>query len=170
MNRLSFSEKQYFREIAFFALLILMQMLFLWGFISQVILGKPWGTKPASDPELFSVNIFIFLILILLYFMNLKTEIDEESIRFQFFPFHLKKRVIPWQTVDKIRITEYNGIKDYWGWGLRYSPGKGWCYTISGKYGLKIILKNKKTLLIGTHNPNELSKVLESYKTKLSAG
>ena len=49
MNTIHFEEKQRFKEIAFYILLGLLQALFLWGLIQQVIFNKPWGTKPARD-------------------------------------------------------------------------------------------------------------------------
>jgi hypothetical protein len=48
MQKICFEEKQCFREIAFFILLDILQVLFLWGMISQVFLGKPWGRNPSD--------------------------------------------------------------------------------------------------------------------------
>jgi hypothetical protein len=37
-------------------------------------------------------------------------------------------------------------------------------YSISGNQGLQIELKNKKKILFGTQNHEELNKIIENYK------
>ena len=50
--------------------------------------------------------------------------------------------------------------------GLRYMPGKGWCYTMPGKYAIKLFLNNGRRILIGTHTPKEISQILHDLKNK----
>ena len=46
---IQFEENQRFKELTIYILSGLLQSLFLWGFIQQVIFNKPWGTRPAGD-------------------------------------------------------------------------------------------------------------------------
>ena len=82
------------------------------------------------------------------------------------FPFHIKKKNIEWSEIKKVKIVKYNGIKEYWGWGLRFMPGKGWCYTISGNHGIRLILLNEKKILIGTHRAVEISQIVDALENK----
>lgn len=88
MDAIHFEEKQRFKEIAFYILLGLLQSLFLWGLIQQVIFNKPWGTKPSGDIALIIINIGVFALMLLLYSVNLKTRITEKYISFRMAPFH----------------------------------------------------------------------------------
>lgn len=166
MKTVYFKERQRFNEIAFYILFGIIQLLFLWGLIQQVIFNKSWGPKPAPDFVLILINLGILLFILFFFSINLYTEIDNNSICFKMFPFHFKKRRINWSEINTIKIQKYDSIKDYLGWGFRYMPGKGWCYNISGDIGIKIILKNNKKILIGTKKPKELRLFLDNLKDK----
>ena len=160
---IQFEENQRFKELAIYILLGLLQLLFLWGFIQQVIFNKPWGTKPASDLALIIINMGMFLFIILFFSFNLKTVITEQYISFRFFPLQTKMRIIYWKQVKCVSVIKYDGMKEYWGFGLKYMPGKGWCYTMPGHYGIKLTLTNEKKILIGTHMTEEITHILNDF-------
>ncbi len=166
METIHIEEKQRFKEIAFYILLGLVQILFLWGLIQQVIFNKPWGTKPAGDIVLIVINFGIFSLIILFFSISLKTWITDKYISFRMFPFQIRKKVIEWSEIQSGKIVKYNGIKEYWGYGFKYMPGKGWCYTISGDFGIRIMLKNGEKILIGTHIAKEISQVFDNLKNR----
>ena len=166
MPEIEFKENQRFKELSVFILVGLLQLLFLWGLIQQVFLNKPWGTKPAGDLTLIIINLGNVLLIALLFSFNLKTKINEESIRFKFSPLHIRTRSISWKQVKSVRMIKYDGIKEYWGYGLRYMPGKGWCYTMPGEYAILLFLKNGKKTLIGTHKTSEITQILRFLKSK----
>ncbi len=161
-----FTEKQRFTEISFYILLGIIQAIFLWGFIQQVIFEKPWGTNPGSNTTLILCNIGILVLILFIVSITIKTEITEQGISFKMFPFHLTKRTFAWSTIKFISVVKYNAIREYFGWGFRYMPKKGWCYTLSGECGIKIELMNGKTILIGTHKADEIKHILGSLKNK----
>ena len=105
------------------------------------------------------LNLSWMLILILfatgfIFFFKLKTRIDEKGIHYQFFPFHLKFRLIQWNEIEKIYVRKYNPISEYGGWGLKggalWNKGKGTAINVSGDIGIQLELKSGKRLLIGT--------------------
>jgi hypothetical protein len=163
---IQFEENQRFKELAIYILLGLLQLLFLWGFIQQVIFNKPWGTKPASDLALIIINMGMFLFIILFFSFNLKTVITEQYISFRFFPLQTKMRIIYWKQVKCVSVIKYDGMKEYWGFGLKYMPGKGWCYTMPGHYGIKLTLTSGKTILIGTHMAEEVTQIINVLKKR----
>jgi hypothetical protein len=57
-------------------------------------------------------------------------------------------------------LKEYNAMKEFGGWGIQ---GKKYnkAYTISGKYGIQIVLKNGNKVLIGSQKPNSLAQAIE---------
>jgi hypothetical protein len=166
MDTILIEEKQRLREIAFYILLGLLQLLFLWGLIQQVIFNIPWGTKPGGDIALIISNIGIFTMILLLFSIHLKTRITDKYISFRLFPFQMKRRRIDWEKIQKVKVIKYDGMKEYCGYGLKYMPGNDWAYTISGEYGIRIILKNGRKILIGTHKPREISQIFDDLKNR----
>jgi hypothetical protein len=166
LNTILFEENQRFREIAFYILLAILQILFLWGLTQQVIFQKPWGTKPAGDSTLIIINLGVLALNLLLVSINLRTVITDKYLSVRIFPFQIKDRIIKWCEIKKIKIIKYDGIRDYWGYGLRYMPGKGWCYTISGNLGIKLTLTDNKEILIGTHKTEEISQIIDELKIR----
>lgn len=104
-----------------------------------------------------------------IFVFKLTTRIDEKGIYYQFFPFHLKFKFIPWTEIDTAKVRTYNPIGEYGGWGLKgsifWKKSKGKAISISGDIGVQIVLKNGKKLLIGTQKKEEAIAVLKTYQT-----
>ena len=102
------------------------------------------------------------------FFLKLKTKIDEIGVHYQFFPFHFSMKTIRWQEIKKANIRTYDPIGEYGGWGLKggalWNKSKGKAITISGDIGIQLELKNNKKLLIGTQKKEDAFRVLEVYK------
>lgn len=102
-----------------------------------------------------------------IFFFKLKTRIDEIGIHYQFFPFHLKYRIIKWQDIKKAYVRTYDPIGEYGGWGLKggafWNKGKGKCINVSGDIGIQLELQNGKKLLIGTQNKEKAIQILKTY-------
>jgi hypothetical protein len=166
MNQIYFKEIQRFRELAFFALIWVLQILFIALMTKQMIFHKPVGINPMSDLTFIIINLFLLAMNLLLSSMILKTEVNDKGISIKFYPFHLKEKIISWSELSEIRFIKYDGIKEYYGYGMRYLPKKGWCYTISGNFGIKLYLKNGKNILIGTHKQTELLNTMKEIDYK----
>jgi hypothetical protein len=66
-----------------------------------------------------------------------------------------------WEQVKRAYIRQYNPIKEYGGWGLKWSSTNA-AYNIMGNVGLQLVLQNGKKILIGTQKPEELRSFLIS--------
>lgn len=149
-----FYEKQRFRQWWLWLIIIIVIGFIIYNYIEnrqyfsmEEIIGS------------FAVSILIF---ILFFIIKLETKIDELGIRVRLFPFHLQFKYFPWKTIQKAYIREYSPIGEYGGWGLRMGLfGKGKAYNISGNFGLQIVFKDGKKLLIGTQKAVEMKKFLE---------
>ncbi|APZ48188.1 hypothetical protein BW723_16255 [Polaribacter reichenbachii] len=88
---------------------------------------------------------------------------------YQFFPFHLKLKLIAWQDISKAYVRNYSPISDYGGWGLKggWSSAKGKAINVSGDVGIQLELKTGKKLLIGTNKESEAKRVLATYSSKI---
>ena len=145
-----FEEKQHF---------INKWILLVFGILLSIIIYR----NRFDFPQLFqSPDLWIILsILLLLYCLRLKTNIDQQGIHIRFIPFVWNK-LIPWDSVEKAYGRTYT-LMDFGGWGYRISS-QGIAYNAQGKYGLQLILKNGKRIMIGTQKPKEIEMVLSQLK------
>ena len=165
MNKIYFIEIQRFRELAFFVFIWILQMLFFVLMTKQVIFHKPVGIQ-ISDNVFIAINLLILAINLLLNSLKLKTQIEDGGISIKYTPYHLKERILLWHDIIEIRFVKYDGFKEYSGYGLRYSRKMGWCYTISGNFGIRLYLRNGKTILIGTHKSVDIQNVIRELRDK----
>jgi hypothetical protein len=151
-----FEEKQKFNQWWLWLLL-----LGLTGFITyKIFIEKDYGNGSKTIGII--VLILMFSLLVLFYFINLKTRVYSDRIEIKFFPFinHWKK--YPFASIEKMEVIQYNPILDYGGWGIRLGA-----YNTSGNKGLKIYYKKKNyrdSILIGTQKPEELAKIIKNIQ------
>ena len=130
----------------------------------------------SEDSEMRAVEVVTtiatFLAAILpIFFLKLKTRIDEKGIHYQFSPLHLKQRTIAWSELKSAETRKYDAISEFGGWGIKggflWKKSKGVAYNVSGDIGIQLEFKNGKKILIGTKLLNEANSVLKTYKEKI---
>ena len=99
--------------------------------------------------------LIILVISLLFLFMRLSTQVDEEGIRFRFFPF--VKRDYKWNEIASARLVDYGFVG---GWGIRLFTSYGTIYNVKGSKGLAVELKDGKKFCLGTQKPEELQQAL----------
>lgn len=100
------------------------------------------------------------LTLIAFALLQLKTTITEDGIEVKFWPFG-KRRIFRAEIVEA-RVRKYSPIGEYGGWGYRMGPS-GKAYNTMGNQGLQLRLKDGEKILIGTQNPEALSRIMDDY-------
>jgi hypothetical protein len=138
MSNSSFIETQRFRQVWIWIILIGFTASFRWGVVQQLILGKPWGDRPA--PDILLVILFLLMAVMLLFFycIKLETEINETGIYYRLFPFQISPQKIEWSAINSATVIKYHPLREYGGWGIRYSFGNKKAYSISGNQGLQL--------------------------------
>lgn len=97
-----------------------------------------------------------------LYFqtqLRLHSEIDEEGIHFQMRPLHRTMQHIPWDEIVDCRIIKTSFWGNLSGWGIEFSSIRP-SYSLSGKNGIELWLRNGQRVFIGTNSPQKLKKVI----------
>jgi hypothetical protein len=166
MADIQFEENQRFREIAFFILIGIVQLIFIWALTQRMFFNKPLSKQPAPLEVLIFFNIVVLAFFLLINSINLNTVITEKQISIKLFPLQFKEKIVNWSDVKDVKIVKYDGIKDYGGFGRRYKSSKGWSYTISGPFGIRIILNDGSKILIGTHKEKEVAQIIEDLKAE----
>lgn len=151
-----FKEEQKFTQWWLWLILIGVALIPIYGIYEQLILGEQFGNNPLSDLGLIIFAVFVFGLIALIWFMQLKTRIDESEIQINFFPFVQKS--VKWNDIKSAKIVNYGFVG---GWGIRLCTQYGTVYNMKGNKGLAIELKNGKKFLIGTQKENELSEIIK---------
>ena len=157
-----FYERQYFRQIWLWIILLLVNGFFIFALVKQIFFGQVFGDKPMSNGQLIFAVSIVLIVTLLFVFLRLETEITEEGVYYRFFPFQITRKKISWSRISKAFVRQYNPIAEYGGWGLRIGLfGRGRAFNVSGKEGLQLIYDNGKKFLIGTNKPVDLQNALQ---------
>ncbi|MFA5298546.1 MAG: hypothetical protein WC389_10125 [Lutibacter sp.] len=126
------------------------------------------GSFPEILNDLKGFLVILFVVL-LFNFFKLKTRIDEKGIYYQYLPFHFSYRFLPWNSVVKCYVRNYNAVLEYGGWGLKFSFRKsnGKSFSVKGNLGLQIALLNGENILIGTQKKEEIQRTIDTYQHKI---
>ncbi len=162
---IAFSETQRFKIKWAWLAVIALNGLFLFAIVQQVILGKPFGTKPAPDFVLVLIELFLVALLLFIISIRLKTNYTDEGISYRFFPLQNGTTTIYWHELSDAYIREYRSLYEYGGWGIRYGTpktGRAINTSESCNQGLQLQFRDGKKLLIGTKNPDALQKIIDA--------
>ena len=161
-----FVEEQRFKR---WILLIVLVIPIVSGIIPIILAKNNTGTL--DNESFWGLTItFIGIVLAFLFIwsMRLQTKIDEQGIYYQYFPIHLSQKFITWSDLKDCQVIKYNSLARFGGYGYRRSlfKNKGIAMNVGGKFGVQLILKNGKKILIGTQKEQEAIAVLETYQSK----
>ena len=161
-----FREVQHFHQLWIWAVIGLVAALSFWGLIQQVILGQPFGNNPASNEVIIIIVIVIGCGLpAFFYFIRLITEVRRDGVYVRYFPFQFAAEKIGIDEIASFKVREYRAIKEFGGWGIRYSA-QGKAYNVSGNRGVQLEFINGKQLLIGSRRAEDFARAIETAKAE----
>lgn len=157
-SKISLIEVQQLRQKWLLAAFISISLILCIGLSVQLLSNQPLIQDPDLQSSALLFVVFWLALWLLILSVKLEIKYDNLGIQFRYFPFILKKKTIEWSEIESIEIGNYSPIREFGGWGIRYGFGiKGRAFTISGNKGIRIIKKNGKRLLFGTHKSLELA-------------
>ena len=133
----------------------------------QLYRGIPFGNNPFSNFGLVLYDIFLVVLCVTLHILlrkvKLTVTLDSKNMHVRFWP--IVDKVIPLDEIVSFEAITYRPIRDYGGWGFRYSlKKKHWAYNVSGNRGVLFEFKNGKKLLIGSQYPSKIVMALSKLK------
>jgi hypothetical protein len=144
---------------------VLSVAVFMWvGFVTQIIIGHRYGSKPAPDvilivfTALFGVGFPVFF-----FMLRLVTEVYADHLRVGLAPF--RRRAIRLRDIASAEAVTYHPLADYGGWGVRWAGSRGMAYNVSGNRGVQLVLADGRRILVGSQRAEELAMAL-----RLAAG
>jgi hypothetical protein len=137
------------------------------GSYIQLVQGIPFGNKPLPDMGLVAVNVLFFLLGVALpvALMRLKLEVrlDRHALIARYWPLAVRK--IPLPKIKSWEARTYRPIRDYGGWGVRYSlTQRHWVYNVKGNRGVLLELADGKKFMLGSQRAEELAQALAEAK------
>ncbi len=166
-----YSEKQRFRQwwlwLTVLIPSIIVEIVFIWALYQQILLNSKFGDNPTSNLVLIVLAIvfgvgFGIGLPILLYICGLDTKITKHGIYIKFLPFHRKWIIFEYGNIATAEPLTYSPLKDYGGWGIRYSR-KGKAYNVSGNKGVFLTLKDKRNILVGPNDHKVLCSLINKH-------
>jgi hypothetical protein len=99
----------------------------------------------------------VVLLLSMAIFGSLTVAVSEEQVRLWFGPGLIRKSF----GVRDIRDAAIVRNRWYYGWGIRLTP-HGWLFNVSGLDAVELRLGSGRTFRIGTDEPAELLRAIQS--------
>ncbi|MDA3954603.1 MAG: hypothetical protein PF485_13225 [Bacteroidales bacterium] len=162
MAGIHFKESQKAKMARLWIIFICLYGLIFWAFFA--ILNDEIDVTAISS-MVFSLSLIILFNVVVIV-MRLDVDIDEVKITYRYKPFHVKPRIIYWDDVSDFYVRNYKPMREYGGHGLQRKMKYGRAFTVSGKNGLQLILKDGKKILFGTQKPQELERIIGKMKSR----
>ncbi len=154
-----FIEEQRFRQKWIWLLLGLVAAISWVMFIQQIMFGSPMGNHPTPD-------LFVWLTFVLfgiglpwlLFSLRLVTRLEPSQLVIRFRPLLTRKILL--RDIASCEALTYRPLREYGGWGIRYSARHGRAYNVSGNRGVQLELVDGHRILIGSQRADELAEVI----------
>lgn len=154
-----FREEQRLRQWWVRAIVLVVAAIGWWAFIAQIILGNPWGSRPAPDWAIWLVFALVGLGLpVLVLIARLIVTVDATHLRIRWSP--IVGRTIPIGDIESAEVRTYRPVAEFGGWGIRWMPGRGTAWNAGGNRGVQLVLKGGKRVLVGSQRPEDLAAAL----------
>lgn len=133
---------------------------------SGLILLLPVIKKDLENAGWVFVLFLFSLLAILILSLRLETIIQTDGIYVRFYPFHRKYYFYPWHSIKQCYVKNYNPVREYGGWGIRYGFGRnGRALNFSGSQGIQLVFTDGSKLLIGTRKAEEADEVIQKLES-----
>ena len=98
----------------------------------------------------------------------LKTKIYTNKIIISYSSIKMKQLIVERNEIHSYRIGTYRAYRNYFGYGEKNNAVQGKAFTVSGKYGLKLYLKDGAKILIGTQKKQAIKYAMEKLMNRKS--
>lgn len=155
-----FEESQQFKA-GWFWLLLFAASIISFSFLYFYGNDELYRNINADKDSLLLSGIICSISFLILYFvflnMRLELRIFSKGLSFKFPPFKRKFKYISNEDIRKYVVRDYRPIREFGGWGYRLGFGGKFAYSIKGKKGLQLYLKDGSIILLGTQRSEAIS-------------
>lgn len=133
------------------------RLLFVGGAVFALLLPPYLSSDQGAEVAL--VAAVLALLVAGLVFTRLTVRIERDALHVTFGP-GWPRRVLPLADIMSVEATRTRWFE---GWGIR-STARGWLWNVAGFDAVLLRLANGKTLLVGTDEPQQLRRAIESAR------
>jgi hypothetical protein len=157
-----FIETQSFKQHPLVLVIIASILFWSWGlFIATVVLRVDGALElPAVLSSLVPVIIGTALAA-WFYIMRLDINVDMTGVSAE-FKYVFFKRHIGFDEIETAFARTYSPMKEFGGWGVRFSKKNGTVVNVSGNEGVQLVLRDGKKLLLGSRRAQELEAAIKA--------
>ena len=153
-------EKRMFKEEqratqAWIYVLVYLIAIGIWGSFVASIMG--W-VNLEPGPAAILLLVFGIGFPALLQIARLTVEVHPDHLFINWHP--LRTLRLYYRDIVEVRSVSFRPIRDWGGWGVRWVPGKGVAYTMSGSRGVEMKLKSGKVVVVGSQKAEQLEQVI----------
>jgi Family of unknown function (DUF6141) len=162
MSIIIYREVQKFRQWWIMMILLLSLGIWLWGIVQQLVYKIPFGNHPITDLGLILIGIIVLIPVLVFLWIKMITEIRTDGLYYKMYPLMGFKKIAASEIKDW-EVKEYSPLKEFGGWGIRFSAKKGGgkAINVKGKHGLQLELNSGKKILIGSQDPEKIKAAMQ---------
>lgn len=157
MSQILFQEKQTYTKGKVILLAII--TLLTSAFFIQLAIKTPYDKTAIMLGGLICVG-YLAGITFYLWRLQLKTVIKSKKIKFQYSPLHAKKQTIKTKEIEDYQVIKTPFLAKLSGWDVQFNTSEQ-VYSLSGRTGLELTLKDGQHIFIGTKKPMVLKNALD---------
>lgn len=101
----------------------------------------------------------------LFFSMKQTIRIDEQGVHYKQTPLINSFKQIPWEIIQNWEIKDMSPLKDFGGWGIRYTGSKKG-YIMQGDFGLELNIGEKKRIVLSVINRGEVEQLIRKYTSR----
>jgi hypothetical protein len=138
-----------------------------WGVATFIVLGLAAGLMPLFVDALVAWPFLLVMVSVwmLINVLRLTVVVTGTEVRISYRPMPTK--TIPGGEIQMVETQTYRPIRDYGGWGMRYSRKRGgWAYTVRGNRAVFMTLTTGKTVLVDSDTPEMLEQAISSLASE----
>ena len=138
-----------------------------WLLVAGILVRGALGPEPRGEGDFVGLVVgFVLVSLFALWILLLRVEVrvEQDRVAWRFWP--MWGGSVPLSELESVEPVRFRPIRDYGGWGLRWSPWAGWCVTIGGREGVRLVRRGGKKLLLESARPAELVAAIERARSR----
>lgn len=146
----------------FAAFVVVLLALGVWAAAAWVWLAPEPMLRPPEQTGVLIIWFFVGVLLpILAWISHLEVRVDDRTIRLRLFPFWARR--IRLDEITDCAPRQYQPIREYGGWGVRFWSS-GWAYSMHGRQGVQLKLRDKSPVMIGSDDPAPLADAINTRR------
>lgn len=90
--------------------------------------------------------------------------VRKDGLYVRFVPFHVHYKSFLFKDILRYKSISYSSLLRFGGWGIRFNSKGETAYDIGGNLGIELQLRRDKTVVVGSQNPDEFVKALDTTR------